>query len=115
MSIRSPIELPKVCSRHRISNRSVTCKVRAEDFADVAKVRRNDRAGQWAIEVSDQAQTEAKGHIGVATKRDLMGTIKQGRAVVASGLIVVRGTEYEILVAVTRGARQLLATGVAEV
>src|SRR6201993_4497273 len=102
-------------SRHRIANRSVTGEVRAVDFTYVAEVRRDDCAGQRAIEVSNQSETETTRYVDVATKRNLVGWVEQRRTVVPPRFVIVRRLQHEILIAVRRGTGELCPARVAEV
>ena len=65
--------------------------------------------------MSDQSQAEATRNIRVPTKRNLMSAVEQCWTIVPARVVVIRGLQDEVLIAVRGGACELCPTGVAEI
>src|SRR4029077_8259034 len=71
----------------------------AEDFAVAqVRVRHNQRSRERTPKMADDAQLKTPGQVGVATKGNLIGTVKSGRSEIADGISIVEGVEAVILV-----------------
>src|ERR1051326_71333 len=97
-------------SRQRIADSSVSGEIIDENIPSVAGRRRNDSARERAIEVRDHSKAETARKINVSAKRELVSAVQKCGTEVSARLVVVSSCENEILVAISRRARDLCAT-----